>query len=284
MALTPWIDISLDYQYDQIFSIGAYLVVLVTAIILMAMIQVKIRKSNIQSNAFTSFNLLFIAIIFLAIDYTLVRIGKFLGGYIMPEDIISLASTISFTLIMFGLNLFLLRLINFREGMRKTIIGITIFEIVAMILLIATFITNIFLPEVATILNMFIAIYGGILDLLILVSIIIMFVEARNAANKMVKLRLSLTGAGTIGVLLSSFSTVFSAVLPLIGVSDQIFYVYDSFVLPFMQFIFLYVFIFGFYHSLFTPMWILKRSGVLPPSFSELMNKQKELKDSRSVS
>jgi len=84
-----------------------------------------------------------------------------------------------------------------------------------------------------------------------------------------------LAAIGTIGILLEGVANIVQVIL---GMVDLVPEKYNSHVIPVLAVLFYTVFMFSYYYSLFPPMWLQRSSGVLPPSFTDLMKKQEELK------
>ena len=91
----------------------------------------------------------------------------------------------------------------------------------------------------------------------------------------MVKLRLRLAALGTLGILLEGGANILNVALGTFGVSTTKYYQIG---IPLLAVLFYTVFMFSYYYSLFPPMWLQQAGGVLPPSFTDLMKKQEQLK------
>ncbi|NHJ05073.1 MAG: hypothetical protein EAX90_09630 [Candidatus Heimdallarchaeota archaeon] len=280
VTLTDWFEITTDFQFKSLVGSISFGIIILWTIIFQVLISNKVRNSNVKSDAFRSFRLLYVAVAFVTASYFADHLGNFFSGKILHSNFSIALSVIGYTIAISALNLFLLRIINFRTSIKRFIKVLAFIEagllsIVSVLYLVASFID---LPEV--ILDNTIIIMGIIVVIAVVFTIISMIVEGNQTANKMVKLRLRMATIGTIGILLDGISNIIHIVLSSFGISDELFYRYT---MPILSVLFYFTFMISYYYSLFPPMWLQRTTGVLPPSFIELMNKQAELKKVEGV-
>ena len=274
MAPDQWFNLTTNINMDAILGVICFGTIFTLAIIYQFLTSVKIRKSNVKSNAFASFRLLFLAVTVLTISYLSDHLQSFLSGSIFPGNFSIFISILGYTLAILGLNIFLLRIINFRTGTRKVIRILAIIEMILMayfngLFLIASFIE---IPDVIS--DYTIIIFGLLVIAFVTFTIISMLVESRNTANKMVKLRLRLAAIGTLSILIDGLANIIHIATGAIGIDDTIYYKY---IIPPIALVVLNLFMLTYFYALFTPLWLQRIAGVLPPSFTDLMNKQKQL-------
>ena len=276
VSLADWFDVSLELTYLRLVGLISYGLIVIGTIIFQIIISNRIRRTNVKSDSYLSFRLLYVAVAIIAITYTSDHLGGFLGGSVMHSNFSIFLSVFGYTIAIYALNLFLLKIINFRMAIRRIIKVLAFIQVILLILtsivyLIASF-TDV-LPVELT--DYSVAIFGSVVILATVFTIISMLSEARQTANKMIKLRLRLAAIGTIGILLEGLANIFQVIFGIIGISNEN---YNTLGIPTLAVLFYTVFMFSYYYSLFPPMWLQRSSGVLPPSFTELMKKQEELK------
>ncbi|MHA1308969.1 MAG: hypothetical protein ACTSQN_16985, partial [Candidatus Heimdallarchaeota archaeon] len=191
-------------------------------------------------------------------------------------------SVIGYTFAITAFNIFMLNIINFRTGVRKTIKVFAYIEgillgVVALLYLVASFIDHI--P--ADILDYSLIILGLIVIAASAFTIITLLVEANSSANKMIKLRLRMAALGIFGIVIDGVLNMVYFMFGAFGFNIDNFYHYG---MPSIAVIVYIVAMIAFFYSLFPPMWLQQATGVLPPSFKDLMEKQNELKKTWRVS
>lgn len=276
VSLTDWFDVSLELTYLRLVGLISYGVIVLGTIIFQIIISNRIRRASVKSDSYLSFRLLYVAVAIIAGTYTSDHIGGFIGGNVMHSNFSIFLSVVGYTIAIYALNLFLLKIINFRMAIRRVIKVLAFIQVILLILtsivyLVASFTDNV--PVAIT--DYSIIVFGSIVVLATVFTIISMFSEAKQTANKMIKLRLRLAAIGTIGILLEGVANIAQVVLGMLGIAPEH---YNSLVIPTLAVLFYTVFMFSYYYSLFPPMWLQRSSGVLPPSFTDLMKKQEELK------
>ena len=277
---TEWFNVTTDLRLESLLGTISYGIILLWTIIFQGIITTKVRNSKVRSDAFLSFRLLYVAVTFVTISYFTDFLGNLLSGSILNGNFSIAISVIGYTIAITALNIFMLRIINFRTTIRKVIKILAYIEAfllswVSIMYLVASFVV-IGTPEITEqILDTTIISFGFIVISASIFTIVTLLVEARNTANKMVKLRLQLASIGTIGILFDGLANIIHVLVSSIGIDDHNYY---TFIMPSLALLFYFTFMISYYYSLFTPMWLQRTAGVLPPSFSELMKKQAELK------
>ena len=97
----------------------------------------------------------------------------------------------------------------------------------------------------------------------------------------MIKLRLRMATLGIFGILIDGVLNMLYFMFGAFGLDMQQFYLYG---MPSIALVVYLVAVFGFFFSLFPPLWLQQAAGVLPPSFKDLMEKQNELKKTWRIS
>ncbi|MCK5045791.1 MAG: hypothetical protein KAS22_04380 [Candidatus Heimdallarchaeota archaeon] len=276
VTLTDWFDVSLELTYIRLLGLISYGLIVLGTIIFQIRISNKIRKTSVRSDSYLSFRLLYVAVAVIGVTYFSDHLGGFLGGSVMHSNFSIFLSVVGYTIAIYALNLFLLKIINFRMVIRRIIKVLAFIQVILLVLTSVVYLAASFTDKVpAELTDYSVIIFGSIVVLATVFTIISMFSEAKQTANKMVKLRLRLAAIGTIGILLEGMANIIQVILGMFDLAPE---KYNSHIIPTLAVLFYAVFMFSYYYSLFPPMWLQRSSGILPPSFTDLMKKQEELK------
>ena len=278
---TDWFNLTYVFNVESLVGVISFGTILLLTMVFQIIITSNMRNSKIKSDSFLSFRLLYVAVAFVTASYLADHLGNMLSGSVIHPNFSIFLSVFGYSIAIFALNLFLLRIINFRTNIRRIIkilayIEMILLSLVAIVYLVACFVE---LPE--SLLDNIIIVFGLVVVTATIFTITSMLIEARQAANKMVKLRLRMAALGTFGILLDGLANIMHIVFGAIGVDDTLYYRY---IMPTSALVFYLIFMISYYYSLFPPLWLQRTTGVLPPSFTELMKKQEELKKYGSVS
>jgi hypothetical protein len=212
------------------------------------------------------------------------RGGETLTG---PESLIT--SIIGYTIAAIAINVFLLQIINFRQNTKRFIRILAFISGGVMILLdLALIVLNV-LTEYLGILaendfDDYITIIMGLLTIGIMIFTVIgLFIEASRNASKMIRLRLRLAAVATLSFVFEGFSNALTLVFDQLNVNSNFRDIYSTYIIPGTAIIFYLVYIFGYYYTLFPPLWLQKAFRVLPPSFLRLVQKEEQLKNTMEV-
>ncbi|NHJ84222.1 MAG: hypothetical protein FK734_02095 [Asgard group archaeon] len=280
---TDWFNFSnIIVNYKALIGIISFGLVIIYSIVYQIMITGKVRKSKIKTNSFLSFRMLYVAIALITLSYFSEHFQRFLNIKLAPGNFLTGLSIIGYTIAITALNIFILRIVNFRSQVRIIIkilayIETIVLSLVSLLYVITSFI-DIGTPELtSTISDSSIIIFGFVVLGAAIFTIITLLVEARNNANKMVKLRLQMSALGTFGILLDGLTNILHVLFGTMGIDDSIYYLYS---MPIMAALIFYLMAtLAYYYTLFPPLWLQQSLGVLPPSFIDLMKKQSELKN-----
>ncbi|MHA1211369.1 MAG: hypothetical protein ACTSSH_02805 [Candidatus Heimdallarchaeota archaeon] len=272
---TEWFNFTFDYQYLYLIGAVSFGLVFVFSLIYQLIISGKVRNAKVKSNSFLSFRMLFVAITFINFAYLSDHVGNLLGGNVFQGNFSTAISIIGYAIAITALNLFMLRIINFRTNVKKIIKILAYIETILLVFVGGLYLVGSFWNIPSTILDSSILIFGGTVLAASVFTIITLFVEAKSSANQMVKLRLRMAAFGTIGILLDGLANIMHIVFSSFSILDQVYY---RIAMPLLAVVFYFISMITYYYSLFPPLWLQQTSGVLPPSFTDLMKKQAELK------
>ncbi|MCK5183703.1 MAG: hypothetical protein KAQ95_05305, partial [Candidatus Heimdallarchaeota archaeon] len=200
VSLADWFDVSLELTYIRLLGLISYGLIVLGTIIFQIRISNKIRKTSVRSDSYLSFRLLYVAVAVIGITYFSDHLGGFLGGAVMHSNFSIFLSVVGYTIAIYALNLFLLKIINFRMVIRRIIKVLAFIQVILLFLTSVVYLAASFTDKVpAELTDYSVIIFGSIVVLATVFTIISMFSEARQTANKMIKLRLRLAAIGTIG-------------------------------------------------------------------------------------
>ena len=118
--------------------------------------------------------------------------------------------------------------------------------------------------------------FMGLLALLLctslMLSIYFLTREIRTSFSKINKVRIEILVIGLSFILLDIFSIMIGFFIQY--EFPNLFYIWNNVLQPMERFLFYTVAIISFYLSFFFPMWLQEKTGVLPPSFSKLLEKR----------
>jgi hypothetical protein len=286
--------ISLSSETEDVFGFIAYISVFIIALLHVIFVFARIRKQSKNQRSFFAFILLFVAAMTVSLAYISDKFDNifnfgFRGGETLtgPESLIT--SIIGYTIAAIAINVFLLQIINFRQNTKRFIRILAFISGGVMILLdLALIVLNV-LTEYLGILaendfDDYITIIMGLLTIGIMIFTVIgLFIEASRNASKMIRLRLRLAAVATLSFVFEGFSNALTLVFDQLNVNSNFRDIYSTYIIPGTAIIFYLVYIFGYYYTLFPPLWLQKAFRVLPPSFLRLVQKEEQLKNTMEV-
>jgi len=276
VSWSDWFQLPTIYNNERLLGAIIYGSILLTSIIYQFIITSKVRNSKMKTGSFASFRMLYLSITFILTSYTSDFIGALLGAKIFHSNFSVFLSVIGYTTAITALNIFMLNIINFRSSVRRIIKIFAYIEGILLGLVATAFLVASFVDFIPTdILDYSLIVLGLIVIAVSIFTIITLLIEARSSANKMIKLRLRMATLGIFGILIDGILNMLYFMFGAFGLDMQKFYLYG---MPSIALFVYFVAVFGFFYSLFPPMWLQQATGVLPPSFKELMDKQNELK------
>ena len=274
MAITDIIDFSGSYLGAFIYTI-----LLIVALNFQFYITYKLKVSGTKSKSVENFRIVYVGITIALLAYTIPDLVNVLTDGLYKINYTYFGIAVSYTIVIAGLNLFILRALNFRKRVRKIIKTLAFVEGILMSALVLMIIPSMFLDQLGMMADLAIAILGSLVIISLIFTVTTLFIESANAANKMVKLRLSMVAVGTLGLLFDGLAEVLYIAIPALDTR-----LYVEFIVPSLAVLFFTMMLVGFYFSLFPPVWLQRVTNVLPPSFAELMKKRSLLKDTMVVS
>lgn len=274
MAITDIIDFSGSYLGAFIYTI-----LLIVALNFQFYITYKLKVSGTKSKSVENFRIVYVGITIALLAYTIPDLVNVLTDGLYKINYTYFGIAVSYTIVIAGLNLFILRALNFRKRVRKIIKTLAFVEGILMSALVLMIIPSMFLDQLGMMADLAIAILGSLVIISLIFTVTTLFIESANAANKMVKLRLSMVAVGTLGLLFDGLAEVLYIAIPALDTR-----LYVEFIVPGLAVLFFTMMLVGFYFSLFPPVWLQRVTNVLPPSFAELMKKRSLLKDTMVVS
>ncbi|MHA1211082.1 MAG: hypothetical protein ACTSSH_01350 [Candidatus Heimdallarchaeota archaeon] len=282
VSWSDWYNIpAISLDFNRLLGVLAYGSILLLSIIFQYVVSNKVRNSKLKTSSFTSFRMLFIAITFITTSYFSDFIGSFLGGNILHSNFSVFLSVIGYTMTITALNIFMLNIINFRTRVRKIIKIFAYIEAILLGLVALLYLFASFSDIVPTdLLDYMLIILGLIVVAATVFTIITILVEAKSSANKMIKLRLRMSALGIFGILIDGLLNMVYFMLGSFDIEVTNFYHYG---MPSIGFVVYLIAIMAFFYSLFPPLWLQQATGVLPPSFRDLMEKQDELKSTGRI-
>ena len=182
-----------------------------------------------------------------------------------------LITVVGYSIVLYAFNLFLLLAVNFRKRTKKIIILLASFEVSLIVILDLIMLVSIFYNLPTVVEDYSVIILGAIVIIVIIFTIVNIAVEIRKTANKMTKIKLSTALAGIIGFLLDGLSNLISLVLGNIEGMAAFRDIYITYIVPIMASLFYGMLLIGFYFSMYPPVSLQRRSGILPPSFTDIM-------------
>ena len=273
MAITDIIDFSGPYLGAFLYSIFLFI-----ALNYQFYITYKLKVSGTKSKSVQNFRIIYFGISIALLAYALPDFISVFTDASYKVNYTYFGISVSYAVVISGLNLFLLRVINFRKRVRKIIKILAIVETVLMVALAIMIIPSMFLDQFSLMADLSVAILGLLVIATLIFTVVTLFIEAANAPNKMVKLRLTMVAIGTIGILFDGLAQILYIAFP--GLDTP---TYVNFIVPSMAVLFFSMMLIGFYFSLFPPVWLQRVTNVLPPSFADLMKKRNLLKESMVV-
>jgi len=279
-TLLEWFVATFDYRYESLIGTLVFGLVVVFSIIFQLFISGKLGNNQTKGNTIRHFRFLFVAITFISLSYFSDHLGNFLNGQIFDPNFSIYVSVLGYTILITALNLLMLNIINFRTNIRRVIKILAIIEFVLLFFVENLYLVGTFYELPASLMDYSIIIFGLVVVAAAVFTIVSLLVEARSTANKMVRLRLRAAALGTLGVLLDGLANIIHIGFNTFNIDDTPFYRYA---MPSMALVFYFTSLVSYYYTLFPPIWLQQRTGVLPPSFTDLMNKQAELKKSRRI-
>jgi hypothetical protein len=253
-----------------------YAIDILTAVFFVAFIRNKVRKSKMQHLSLRGIIGLFIGVIVMALNGAIIRLSLYLtdGSSSLLYLHRAFIYIIGLGIAIASFHVLILSVVSLPTNMKRIIrysfIFTTIFSVVGVGFSIA--INFGILDE-----NLALLIFLGLTCVAMmspLLFTILIYIESRRNANVMSRLRLRLMTIGSLAIFLEIFGLAITFVLryfdvPFLGT-------YHHIILPILTLIWHGTFMIVFYYSIFTPTWLQRRMGILPPSFSELMKKRKE--------
>jgi hypothetical protein len=287
--------LSSNYQLPGIFSSNAlkpqvsayyglilYGFVLILSVIMLILAGIKIAGQNRVHKSFFTFIWIFVAPIVINLTYVFDKLGGAFNLNIVNSQQSVIMSVVGYTIAAIAINLFILKIINFRERIKRIIIILAYIQgailVVLDIALIVLYLTN----ANSDVFDALTAV-GGLLTILAMIfTIIALIIESTRTASKMIRLRLRLAVTGTLFVLLEGLGNAISVIFELIGLDPQ--RIMINLVVPGIAIVGYTTYIMGYYFTLFPPVWLQKITGVIPPSFLELVQKEEQLRKATEVS
>jgi hypothetical protein len=283
MAISDIIDFSGPY-------LGAflYLIFLFIALNFQFYITYKLKVAGTKSKSIQNYRIIYLGVTIALAAYAIADMVGVLTEASYKINYTYFGIALSYTIVISGLNLFLLKTMNFRKLVRKIVKTLAIIETVLMITLVLLIIPSMFnepiiktmtIDQFKLIADLAIAVLGSVVIVTLIATVVSLFIESAKTVNKMIKLRLNMAAIGTLGFLLDGLANVLYIAVPGLDIP-----LYVNFIVPSLAAIFFTMMLVGFYFSLFPPIWLQRITNVLPPSFTDLMKKRSILKDSVVVS
>ena len=274
MALSEIIDFSGPF-------VGAfiYLILLFIALNFQFYITYKLKISGSQTKSVRYFRIIYFGVTIALIAYALADNVSVLTDAPYKINYTYFGIAQAYTLVILGINLFLLKTVNFRKRVRKLVKILTIVETILMGALVLTLFPAMFIESMNLVAELAVSVLGGLTILSLIFTIVVLFVEAAQSINKMMRLRLTMAAIGTMGILFDGLANVVYIAVPSLSIR-----LYVDFIVPGMAILFFSMMLFGYYYSLFPPVWLQRVTNVLPPSFTELMKKKVVLKEAKVIS
>jgi hypothetical protein len=265
--------------HGPILGAFIYLFLLFIALNFQFYITYKLKISGTQTRAVKNFRIIYFGVTIALLAYALAdNVSVFTDGvYKINYTFFGIA--LAYTLVILGLNSFLLKTINFRKGVRKIVKTLAIIESILMVSLVIALLPAMFIDSLNLMAELAISVIGLIMILTLVFTVATLIVESIQAVNKMIKLRLSMAAIGTLGILLDGLANVLYIAVPSLGTN-----LYVSGIVPILAILFFSMMLFGYYFSLFPPVWLQRVTNVLPPSFADLMKKRTVLEETMAVS
>lgn len=167
-----------------------------------------------------------------------------------------------------------LLIVNLSEQRKQ--LGFTILRSVAVVGVVAVLTTLLGIYQIINInLNLSIIVLGVLLFVLLLSTVFILLVESKNSFSKVNQLRLRILTFGLVLFLFDLFSILVNFVTQ--QVDFNLFLFWYNIIQPVQRLITFTLTISCLYLSFFCPLWLQKRFGVLPPSFSKLVEKRNRM-------
>ncbi|MCF2143090.1 MAG: hypothetical protein K9W42_05265 [Candidatus Heimdallarchaeota archaeon] len=267
---------------EQYYGMIVYIAILTIAIVIFFVASIRIIINSQKQKSFYSLILIFVAPIVINIAYLFDKMEIGIKLFVLSSQESIIISTVGYSIAAIAINIFILRIINFRENIKRIIVILAILESIVMIGLdIALIIANA-MGISLDIFNILTA-FGGLLAIAVIsFTIIVLFRESNIIASKMVRLRLRLAAVATLFALIDGLANALSIVFDVAGFLTFK-EMYNIYPVPTIALIGYVIFSLGYYYALFTPFWLQKLTGIIPPSFLKLVQKEEQLRKSMEV-
>ena len=265
---------SQSQDYLHYISAILYGLIFLSAIIFGVILSRRSKKDTTEIVAYKTVSLVYIGVLVAVSILSLERFIALLTPYGVNGNPSMLITIVGYTIILYAFNLFLLLTVNFRKRTKKIIILLASFEVSLIVILDLIMLVSIFYNLPTVVEDYSVIILGAIVIIVIIFTIVNIAVEIRKTANKMTKIKLSTALVGIIGFLLDGLSNLMSLVLGNIEGMAAFRDIYITYIIPIMASLFYGMLLIGFYFSMYPPVSLQRRSGILPPSFTDIMKVQ----------
>ena len=240
----------------------------------------KIKNKFVEANQWDqgifarSFFLSVLGIIFLIFNFFITKLVLFLsnGQYSVFYQEKGLFAQLGFSMFFISFPFCGLTIINISDFSKKVANGLLIIVSIIVFFSFSLSILSIF-GFIEFKLKLAMALLAFLLSISLLTSIYMLYKETKYSFSKINKIRIRIL---ILGLFFIFFDIVFIMIGFYIQVSmPQYFNLWNNIIQPIQRFIFYSISITAMYLSFFFPMWLQQLTGVLPPSFTKLMEKKK---------
>ncbi len=268
-------------QWIYLVAALVYLTISVSAILLIFIINNRLKKSKIHDVGVRGIYGVYIAASLFALNSFILRItlyvtnGKYSLFY-LPKAFIYVSG---WAVIFYSVNFLVLNVVALSKSKKRNIKLLMYVELfIALGGLVYSILCNVpGLKGIAFEKMDFFAFNNLILgDLAILGTTIIILAESRKNPSTMQRMRLKLIGTGTLAITIDIAGIAFTILLLLLE-KYSFLAIWHQMILPVISIVTNVYFMFAFYFSIFTPLWLQKMFKVIPPSFYEMMSKKESL-------
>lgn len=266
--LPPWV---------YILAFILYVVIFIGALVFISIIRARVRKNKMKHITINAIYGIYVASAFFALNGMIIRLSLYLSNGELALLYLSrpFLYPIGFIIVFWAYYVLAKNTINLRQRIQRWMkifvyieIGLAVFGDV-FVFMFHFYDMGLSIYNQTLLVGSFTL--AGVIT--VLFSSFLLYMESRRNANEMSRLRLKMMALGTVTIPLDLAGLMTAYILKL-GESPFL-AVWHQILVPILSFLFNLILMVSFYYSLFPPMWLQRKAGLLPPSFVELMQKSK---------
>jgi hypothetical protein len=261
-------------ELTRYISAIAYALIFVGALIFLIVLMRKTKHDKTDIAAYKTIRLIFVGVLVAVSILSFENFIVLFTPYSVEGNPSMLITILGYTIILYALNLFLLLTVKFRKNIKRIITLLASLEVSLIVIIDLIIAVSIFYELPMIIQDFSVIILGAVVIIVVIFTIINIAIEMRKTANKLTRIKLAAVVVGIIGFLLDGLANMINLFLTAVIGTTPFRTIYITYIVPIFAIFFYGMLLIGFYFSMYPPESLQRRSGILPPSFTDIMKVQ----------